>query len=171
MKGLKGTPGAPKKQFRFPRGKFTIGSVFELNKGSVCALTIRTRVADSTNDGTLFFAGYRPQPNGKVGRPSELFTVDAKLKADRNVPVVKSPKAAKAKKVKVVKATKAPRKARKVKSDTVTLAPVASVTAPTPVPLPETNVASEIVSTPLPAEVSTEKEIPVAAPLAGLATV
>lgn len=50
--GKKGTPGAPKKEIRFPKTVFTIDRISDMNSG-VCNLTVRTRVRDMIKSGEI----------------------------------------------------------------------------------------------------------------------
>ena len=112
VKTIKGQPGAPKKAVKYPRSNFTVAEAIKFNKDVACGLTIRNRITEDVAAKLLVENGNRPQPNGKVGRPSTLYILAA-VAATR----------------KTKQTTKTPIKAKKVTNgETVKLAPVTVVT-------------------------------------------
>lgn len=159
MKGKKGTVGAPKKAFRFPRGRFTILKAAEFND-NVCELTARKRVNEALEAKTLTRLLDIPQASGAVGRPERSFMLTELVTADTKVfgsaptpktvkPAVKAKGKAKAKARKVAKTPAAPQPV--TSTATVPLTEVtASVVTLTPAE-PVTPVASEPTSEVVPA--------------------
>jgi hypothetical protein len=79
MKGKWGTVGAPPRPVEFPSGPFVLSDVFDAmgsdrkrNK-TACRLTIRTDKDRYIAAGYMKQLANRPQPNGGVGRPAEVF--------------------------------------------------------------------------------------------------
>ena len=74
LKGKWGKVGAPPKATRFPRGAFTMESLFNMNKNQ-CELSLRNKVDDKLADGSLIALKARKQAGGKVGRPKAVFVL------------------------------------------------------------------------------------------------
>lgn len=142
-------PGAPKKAVRYPNGRFTVASVVAINKGTICALTVRNRVAEDLKSKRIVQVEDKPQAGGKVGRPQHQFVLATLAKTLKPVKAPASPAQ--------------PRKPKKAPAQVVTLTPVATVTAEPPKdnvdvnPAPtetvtanEPKVIAEVVPAPLP---------------------
>jgi hypothetical protein len=87
LKGKWGKVGAPPKAIKFPRGAFTMESLFNMNgteKGVNCELTIRNKVADRLDDGSLIQLKARKQAGGAVGRPKAVFILKENFDASKH---------------------------------------------------------------------------------------
>ena len=113
QKGKWGHVGAPPKNVKYPRTRFTVERAVALNEG-VCELTIRKRIKADVKAGKLVTLPVIPQAGGAVGRPK--FAFQLKELATKNKPA---------------KTTRTPRKT----------ATVATVTTPAPVTTPVTTPA------------------------------
>lgn len=94
MKNRWGKVGAPPKSLNFPRGAFTMESLFNMNKGS-CELTVRNKVTARVKTGELIQLKSRKQKGGSVGRPSAVFVLKDnfdKEKHEKADAKVKTPK-------------------------------------------------------------------------------
>ena len=142
LRGKWGKVGAPPKSTAFPRGAFTMSSLFTLNKNQ-CHLSLRNKVDTKLADGSLIALKPRKQAGGKVGRPKAVYVLkenfDAKTHEKADV------------KTKTAKTVKAKR--------TVTVT-AASTVAPTAPPVPEASVAPAT-SEPVTAPVATPAPVPV----------
>lgn len=84
VKTTKGTVGAPEKEMKFPRGKFTTSDVKALNPktatGGVCGLTVINRIEKLVKAGQLIQLK-ETRKAAKAGRPSFLFMTSAMYEA------------------------------------------------------------------------------------------
>jgi hypothetical protein len=83
MKGRWGKVGAPPKATKFPRGAFTMESLFNMNKNQ-CELSLRNKVDDKLADGSLIALKARKQAGGKVGRPKAVFVLKDNFNKDKH---------------------------------------------------------------------------------------
>jgi len=83
LKGKWGKVGAPPKATRFPRGAFTMESLFTLNKNQ-CELSLRNKVDAKLADGSLIALKARKQAGGKVGRPKAVFVLKDNFNKDKH---------------------------------------------------------------------------------------
>lgn len=96
--------GRPKAEIKYPRGIFTVDSLYELNRGprgrgkkaQICKLTIRKHIADQVTAG--FLTKVESVKTGKPGQPAAQFirtAVKAGLEVARSArtetPVVEVP--------------------------------------------------------------------------------
>jgi hypothetical protein len=116
MKGKKGTVGAPKKSFKFPKARFTYERAGEFND-NVCELTARKRVDEAVTSGVLVRLLDIPQKGGAVGRPQRSFLLATLAK---DAPLYGSTPKTPVKARKVVKKAKEGAKPGKV-TDTATV--------------------------------------------------
>lgn len=120
LKGKWGHVGAPPKNVKYPRTRFTVERAVALNEG-VCELTIRKRIKADVKAGKLVTLPVIPQAGGAVGRPK--FAFQLKELATKNKPA---------------KTTRTPRKTATV----VTVAPQTPTAPVTPTPAVTTPVAT-----------------------------
>jgi len=141
LKGKWGKVGAPPKAIKFPRGAFTMESLFNMNgvaKGNNCELTIRTKVANRLADGSLIQLKARKQAGGKVGRPKAVFVLKENFDKDKHEKADVKVKTAKTRNVVTVTASVAPTAPPVPEATPVaatapaTIEPQPEVTAPTP---------------------------------------
>lgn len=100
MKGKHGKVGAPPKPTKFPKTPFTMAKLFAVNakgKYAQCQLSLRNKVTALLNSGDLVALQPKKQPNGAVGRPSEVFVQKenynaAKMTKAGSAPVTKTRK-------------------------------------------------------------------------------
>jgi hypothetical protein len=107
MKGRWGKVGAPPKATKFPRGAFTMESLFNMNKNQ-CELSLRNKVDAKLADGSLIALKARKQAGGKVGRPKAAFVLKDNFDASKHEKAdakVKTPKPAKTRTVVTVSPT------------------------------------------------------------------
>jgi len=83
LRGKWGKVGAPPKATRFPRGAFTMESLFTLNKNQ-CQLSLRNKVDAKLADGSLIALKPRKQAGGKVGRPKAVFVLKDNFNKDKH---------------------------------------------------------------------------------------
>jgi len=83
QKGKWGHVGAPPKNVKYPRTRFTVERAVVLNEG-VCELTIRKRIKADVKAGKLVTLPVIPQAGGAVGRPK--FAFQLKELATKNKP-------------------------------------------------------------------------------------
>ena len=83
LKGKWGRVGAPPKATKFPRGAFTMESLFTLNKNQ-CELSLRNKVDAKLADGSLIALKARKQAGGKVGRPKAVFVLKDNFNKDKH---------------------------------------------------------------------------------------
>ena len=72
QKGKWGHVGAPPKNVKYPRTRFTVAKAVTLNEG-VCELTIRKRIKADVKAGKLVTLPVIKQAGGAVGRPKSAF--------------------------------------------------------------------------------------------------
>jgi hypothetical protein len=146
LKGKWGRVGAPPKATKFPRGAFTMESLFNMNKNQ-CELSLRNKVDDKLADGSLIALKTRKQKGGKVGRPKAVFVLKENFDKDKHEKADTKAKTPKAKTRTVV---------------TVSTTPVAP-TAP-PVPAAAAAVPSPSPEVTAPVETAATVEVPVSTP-------
>jgi hypothetical protein len=129
LKGKWGKVGAPPKATRFPRGAFTMESLFTLNKNQ-CELSLRNKVDAKLADGSLIALKTRKQKGGKVGRPKAVFVLKDNFNKDNHERADVKPKATKTRTVVTVSPTPVAPTAPPVET-------VATVEAPVPTPASE----------------------------------
>ena len=83
LKGKWGKVGAPPKATKFPRGAFTMESLFNMNKNQ-CELSLRNKVDAHLADGSLIALKARKQAGGKVGRPKAVFVLKDNFDASKH---------------------------------------------------------------------------------------
>src|SRR3954466_838284 len=76
QKGTWGKVGAPPKSTSYPRGSFTMATLFGRNKNQ-CELSIRNKVDAMLAAGELVQLKSRRQAHGAVGRPKAVFVLKA----------------------------------------------------------------------------------------------
>lgn len=133
MKGKKGTVGAPEKAIKYPRSRFTIARLVELNP-LVCELTLRNRLKKEIVAGTILQGEKIKQPSGAVGRPKFSFVL-------KEIAEQTSPKTVRVAKVKSAPSPAPVAAVAEVAENTkvepvVTVETTESVAEPTPVALP-----------------------------------
>jgi hypothetical protein len=149
MKGKWGKVGAPPKSTFFPRGTFTMESLFNQNKNQ-CELSLRTKVDDKIADGSLIALKPKKQAGGKVGRPKSVFVLKENFDSTKHE--VAPPKAAR--KVKSVVVETPAVVIEVLETIFPVVPPVTNVVAPTVETVVETVPASPVVETVVVAEVS-----------------
>jgi len=156
MKGRWGKVGAPPKATKFPRGAFTMESLFNMNQNQ-CELSLRTKVDIGVESGALIALKARKQKGGAVGRPKAIFILKENFDASKHE--LAPPKSTKTKVVK-------PQTVAVVEVAQPTVAPVAPEAL---APVVET-IVEAVVNQPVPVNevISTE---PAAAPAVVLAPV
>ncbi len=107
LKGKWGKVGAPPKATKFPRGAFTMESLFNMNKNQ-CELSLRTKVDGKLADGSLIALKTRKQKGGKVGRPKAVFVLKENFDKDKHERADVKAKTAKTRNVVTVTATVPP---------------------------------------------------------------
>lgn len=148
MKGKWGIVGAPPKHIKFPKTKFSMARLFEMNS-AVCELTIRERVKARIAAREIEKQPVRKQPKHGVGRPSDIFLVvknsaPAKVRTPKKTVAVTAPAAVP--ETVAVNIAPAP-----TQNETVTASPaLVESSAPAPVliesiipPLPQESIVSE----------------------------
>ena len=163
QKGEWGHIGAPPKFVRWPNGPFTMEKLFKLNskgKNKQCELSLRNKVDDGLEDGTILELKAKKQPHGAVGRPKSVFVLKTKYVAskmelaDKTAKIPKTPR-----KAKITVATTAPVPATApAAAEPVTAQPTPAASAPAPAPVVET-------APPAPVETSPAASAPAPAPV------
>ena len=74
QKGKWGHVGAPPKKTSFPKGAFTMATLFNRNKNQ-CELSVRTKVEKGVKAGLILPLIPKKQPGGGVGRPKSVFVL------------------------------------------------------------------------------------------------
>jgi len=74
QKGKWGHIGAPPKNTSFPKGTFTMATLFTRNKNQ-CELSLRTKVEKGVKAGLILALIPKKQPAGGVGRPKSVFVL------------------------------------------------------------------------------------------------
>lgn len=74
QKGKWGNVGAPPKTVSWPKGAFTMASLFSRNK-TQCELTLRTKVEKGVKTGVILALIPKKQSGGGVGRPKSVFVL------------------------------------------------------------------------------------------------
>lgn len=74
QKGKWGHVGAPPKKTSFPKGAFTMATLFSRNKNQ-CELSLRTKVEKGVKAGVILALIPKKQPGGAVGRPKSVFVL------------------------------------------------------------------------------------------------
>ena len=133
LKGKWGKVGAPPKATRFPRGAFTMESLFNMNKNQ-CELSLRNKVDDKLADGSFIALKARKQSGGKVGRPKAVFVLKDNFDAAKHEKADVKAKTPKAKTRTVV---------------TVSTTPVAPTAPPVPEATPVPTTAPATVEPPI----------------------
>lgn len=75
------TLGRPRKELKYPRGKFTVNDLIPLNPGITCRLTLYTRIKEKVKDRKIRDTGV--DLAGKVGKPLDVFQNMADYRAGR----------------------------------------------------------------------------------------
>lgn len=157
MKGKWGKVGAPPKATSYPRGSFTMATLFGRNKNQ-CELSIRNKVDAMLAAGELVQLKSRRQAHGGVGRPKAVFVLKINLDRTKHEPLdvaSATPKIRKPRQARQVTATVAP--ATPPNETAIPLTPAPVETAPEVVASTEpTNVI------PVPVETTPPVEQPVA---------
>lgn len=74
MKGKWGNVGAPPKTVKWPSRLFTMATLFARNPNQ-CQLSLRNKVNDAIDAGTIIQLASKKQPGGSVGRPMSVFVM------------------------------------------------------------------------------------------------
>jgi hypothetical protein len=90
QKGKWGHVGAPPKNVKYPRNRFTVARAVELNEG-VCELTIRKRIKSDVKAGKLVTLPVIKQAGGAVGRPKFCFQLKELVGKVTPVKLTKTP--------------------------------------------------------------------------------
>ena len=163
QKGKWGHIGAPPKYVRWPVGSFTMEKLFKLNskgKNKQCELSLRNKVDDGLEDGTILELKAKKQPHGAVGRPKSVFVLKTKYVASKMELADKTAKAPKARKVKTTPVAAPVPAAAPAAAEPVTAQPAPAASAPAPAPAVET-------APPAPVETSPATSAPAPAPVVG----
>lgn len=83
LRGKWGKVGAPPKSVKWPKGKFTMDRLFELNKNQ-CKLTLRHKVVKMVENKELTALEPQKQPNGAAGRPKSVFILSKNYSMEVN---------------------------------------------------------------------------------------
>lgn len=83
MKGKWGRVGAPPKSTSFPKGAFTMETLFGRNKNQ-CELSLRTKVDAGLAAGEIIALKTRKQAGGKVGRPKAVFVLKENFNKEKH---------------------------------------------------------------------------------------
>jgi hypothetical protein len=93
LMGEWGKIGAPPKATKFPASPFTMERLMEMNsKGAnrQCSLTLRKKISEGLEAGTIVALMPRKQPKGAVGRPKSVFVLKGNFDPSRMVLAPKS---------------------------------------------------------------------------------
>jgi hypothetical protein len=163
LKGKWGRVGAPPKATKFPRGAFTMESLFNMNKNQ-CELSLRNKVDDKLADGSLIALKTRKQKGGKVGRPKAVFVLKENFDKDKHEKADAKAKTPKTRTVVTVSATPVAPTTPPVPEATPVAATSAAVVPPAEVvaPTPEVTATAEPVAT-----VETPAPTPASEPVIG----
>ena len=83
LKGKWGRVGAPPKATKFPRGAFTMETLFNRNKNQ-CELSLRNKVDAALAAKELIQLKARKQAGGAVGRPKAVFVLKDNFNAKKH---------------------------------------------------------------------------------------